>query len=455
MTDKGKKPASSHRGRFLLVIGVLVAAGLAADGIWSREDAVADLQRTADDAALPRVQIISPKRGPSHRTLTLPGEIEAWYEAPIYAQVYGYVAHWYKDYGARVKEGDLLATIDTPALDAQFAASKADLAVAQARYKLAVITANRWTALSGTQAVSQQDVDVKQADAVALKAQVAAAEQNVARYQAQTEFKRVVAPFDGVVTARHTNIGDYVGTAGGDATLHNPAAPLFTVADIRAVRVFVNVPQEYANVLEPGLAATLTLPQSPDQPIRTHFLTTANAVLPATRTIVTELMADNADRTLWPGTYANVHFTFPSDPNILIVPEQALLFRAQGMQVAVLKDHDRVHLQDVVLGHNLDTEVQIVAGLQATDKVIDDPSLGLLEGQQVKIVQPVPGYQPGPARTPEQPMSGPEVPSGSASGSAATQVRPVDEELPTPAPNHPEQAATAQAGAPPRPGLSP
>jgi membrane fusion protein (multidrug efflux system) len=352
----------------------------------------------------------------------LPGNIEAWYQAPIYAQVSGYVAHWYKDYGAEVKVGDLLATIDTPALDAQFAASKANLAVVEARYKLAEVTARRWSALSGTQAVSQQDVDVKVADAAAQKAQVAAAQQDLARYQALIAFKRLVAPFDGVVTARNTNVGDYVNAAGGDATHRSASAALFMVADIHEMRIFVSVPQEYADVLTPNLTATLTLPQAPDKPIAARFLTTANAVVPSTRTVTTELTVDNASRELWPGSYVNVHFAFPGRPNVLILPEQALLFRAQGMQVAVLDDQDRVHLRNVILGKNLDTNVEIVSGLKATDKVVGSPSLGLLEGQQVKVVQPVAGYQPGQGNPPTprfpSPPAGPTAPDATASRNA-------------------------------------
>jgi membrane fusion protein (multidrug efflux system) len=426
----------SRRGRSkagpLVLIGVLIAAGLAGYGIWSRNETVASLQQTAEDAALPRVQVVSPQPGPAQRTLTLPGTIEAWYQAPIYAQVSGYVSHWYKDYGAQVKAGDVLATIDTPSLDAQFGASKATLAVMQARYKLAEITARRWSALSGTQAVAQQDVDVKAADAAAQKAQVEAAQQDVARYQALIGFKQLIAPFDGVVTARRTNIGDYVNAAGGDTTLHDAASALFIVADIHQMRIFVSVPQEYADVLKPGLTATLTLPQAPDKPITAEFLTTANAVAPATRTIVTELTVDNASRALWPGSYVDVHFAFPSDPNVLILPEQALLFRAQGMQVAVLDEHDRVQLRNVILGHNLDTDVQIVSGIRATDRVVGNPSAGLLDGQQVKVVAPVAGYQPNqrrpPAELPGPPPAGKAVPSGSASRkaqpAAATEVLP-------------------------------
>lgn len=392
MSNTDAIAAPAHRGRILVIIGVLVAAGLAAYGIWSRSDTVASLKQEADDAAIARVQLVSPKPGPPHRTLNLPGNIAAWYEAPIYAQVSGYVTQWYKDYGARVKARDVLATISTPSLDAQFAAAKAKLEVAQARYKIAVVTAKRWAALSGTDAVAQQDVDVKAADAAEQKAEVAAAEQTVAQYQAMEAFKNLVAPFDGVVTARRTNVGDYINSTGADSTLRAPTA-LFSVADIHEMRVFVSVPQDYADALKPGLTATLTLPQNPGHPITAQFLTTANAVNTPTRTIVTEFTVDNAKGELWPGSYVDVHFDFPSDPNVLVLPEQALLFRAQGMQVAVVDGHNRVHLQDVVLGRNLGADVEILSGLKATDKVVANPSLGLLDGQQVKIVQPVHGYQ--------------------------------------------------------------
>ncbi|HEX9464479.1 MAG TPA: efflux RND transporter periplasmic adaptor subunit [Alphaproteobacteria bacterium] len=403
----------------LALLGVVVAGGLAAFGIWSRSDTVASLKQEADDASIPRVQVVSPKPAPPHRTLTLPGNLDAWYEAPIYAQVSGYVAHWFKDYGAPVKAGDVLATISTPSLDAQFEAAKAKLEVAQARYKLAVITAKRWAALSGTQAVAQQDVDVKAADAAEQKAEVSAAEQTVAQFQAMIAFKNLVAPFDGVVTARHTNVGEYVNATGGDPTARSASAALFTVADIHQMRIFVSVPQDYADALKPGLTATLTLPQKPGNPIPAQFLTTANAVNTATRTIVTEFTVDNAKGELWGGTYVNVHFNFPSDPNILIVPEQALLFRAQGMQVAVLDDQNRVHLQDVALGRNLNTDVEIVSGLKATDKVVANPSLGLLDGQQVKIAQAVEGYQAGSSGKPGvPPQPAPPLPTSEPSANA-------------------------------------
>jgi membrane fusion protein (multidrug efflux system) len=414
----------AHRGGMLALIGVVVAGGLAAYGIWQRNDTVTSLKQEADDAAIPRVQLVSPKPAPPRRTLTLPGNIDAWYEAPIFAQVTGYVAHWFKDYGAQVKAGDILATIDTPSLDAQFAAAKAKLTVAQARYKLAVITAKRWAALSGTQAVAQQDVDVKQADAVEQQAEVSAAEQTVAQYQAMEAFKNLVAPFDGVVTARRTNVGDYVNGTGGDATARtNPTTALFSVADIHKLRIFVSVPQDYADALKPGLTATLTLPQKPDDPIPVQFLTTANAVSTPTRTIVTEFTVDNPKGDLWGGTYVDVHFNFPGDPNIMILPEQALLFRAQGLQAAVVDDQNKVHLQNVSLGRNLDTDVEIISGLKATDKVIANPSLGLLEGQQVKVVQPVQGYQAQSSNTAAAPPQ--PAPPSATTEPGATAAAPV------------------------------
>lgn len=423
--------APRHRGRMLALIGVLVAGGLAAFGIWSRSDTVASLKQEADDTAIPRVQVVSPKPGPPNRTLTLPGNIDAWFEAPIYAQVSGYVTDWFKDYGAPVKAGDVLATISTPSLDAQFEAAKAKLAVAQARYKLAVITAKRWAALSGTQAVAQQDVDVKAADAAEQKAEVAAAEQTVAQFQAMVAFKNLVAPFDGVVTARRTNVGDYVNATGGDATARaNPTTALFSVADIHKLRIFVSVPQDYMDALKPSLTATLTLPQKPHDPIPAQFLTTANAVNTPTRTIVTEFTVDNPKGDLWGGTYVNVHFNFPSDPNILILPEQALLFRAQGMQAAVVDDQNKVHLQNVSLGRNLDTNVEIVSGLKATDKVVANPSLGLLEGQQVKVVQPVQGYQAESSNTAAAPAQSPTPTEPSVTAASpvpnTAQAAPVD-----------------------------
>ncbi|WP_239479028.1 efflux RND transporter periplasmic adaptor subunit [Lichenicola cladoniae] len=407
MNGAGLQKRKAGRGGRVVILGLCLAVGLAAFGIWSRESALADLTVRADDASIPRVEIISPKSAPPLRELTLPGNIHAWYEAPIYAQVAGYVKMWFKDYGATVKAGELLAVIDSPTIDAQFQAARANLAVAQARDRLAEVTAKRWQALAGTQAVSQQDVDQQTANATVQKALVEAAQQDVARYQALVSFKNVVSPFDGVVTSRLTDVGDYVNAAGGDVGSKGAASELFSVADIHELRVFVSIPQDYADILKPGLTATLSLPQAPGKLYTAQFLTSANAINPQTRTVVTELTIKNLNHELWPGTYVSVHFSVPADPHILIVPEQALLFRAQGMQVALLDGQGRVHLQAVTLGRNLGTAVQILSGIKKTDRIVNNPSMGLLEGETVKVVEPVHGYsaasaQPAPEPVPEE-----------------------------------------------------
>ena len=364
---------------------VLVLVLLAGWGIWQRHSAVASLATTADADASPVVTLVSPKRGPSERDLTLPGDINAWYQAPIFGQVSGYVSMWYKDYGAKVRKGDLLATVETPTLDQEVAQARAQLEVADANYQLAKVTADRWKRLSGTQAVAQQDVDVKVATARAEKAKVDAAASDVGRLEALESFKRLVAPFNGIVTGRFTDIGDYVNAGGGDAGSSGPRQQLFTVADVHKLRIFVSVPQDYSGDLNSGVTATLTLPQYPDRSFAAKFLTTSHAINTQSRTVLTELVVDNPDPVLLPGAYTEVHFRLPTDPHILIVPEQALLFRSRGMEVALVDASGKVHLQPVTLGLNFGTTVQVLRGLKIGDRLIANPSLGLLEGEQVRV----------------------------------------------------------------------
>jgi RND family efflux transporter MFP subunit len=403
--DRDISPPSRARSRLLIVVGVLVVAGMVVLGIVQRYSNVADLRNIADEESIPLVQVISPIPGPATRTLTLPGNVNAWYYAPIYAQVSGYVAKWYKDYGAVVKAGDVLASINAPAVDEQYESAKANLDVAQTNYNLAKVTANRWSALAGTQAVSQQEVDEKIANAAAQKAQVRAAEHQVARYKVLEGFKQIVAPFDGVVTSRKTDIGNYVNAAGGDVSARGAADELFSIADIHEMRVFVSVPQDYSGVLKPGLTATLSLPQYPDVTFKATFDTSANAFDPKTRTVVTELLVPNPDHLIWPGNYADVHFEVPMGRDVLIVPEQALLFRAEGMQAALVGPDNKVHLQDVKLGLNLGQTVQVVSGIKRTDRLIVSPSAGILEGEKVSVVQGVPGIAPDKQFRPAEPES--------------------------------------------------
>jgi membrane fusion protein (multidrug efflux system) len=379
--------------RRLLIFGLpaLFVAALAY-GLVERERSLTALAHVSQEQAIMPVQVISPQRGPTTRPLVLPGTVHAWYEAPIFAQVSGYVQSWNEDYGATVKAGQLLATIDAPGLDAQSAAAKATFNVAKANYQLAASTAARWQALAGTPAVSTQEVDVQVAAAAARKAELEASAQEVARYGALEAFKRVVAPFDGVVTARRTDVGSYVNAAGGDVSVRGNSTELFTVADVHEMRVFVSVPQDYANLLGPQMTATLHQPSQPGKSIQAKFLTTARAFDPTTRTAVTELTVDNSDRTLWPGTFVDVVFHVPTDPAVVTMPESALIFRADGAQVAIIDTQKRVHLRNVTLGQNLGQTVQVTSGLSLDDKLVNNPPAGLLEGQSVQAVTPTAGY---------------------------------------------------------------
>ena len=381
-----------RRTLFTYGLAVVLTAALLVYGLVRRERALTALTQVATEQADIPVQVISPQKGPATRPLVLPGTVRAWYEAPIFGQVAGYVSSWNEDYGATVKAGQLLATIQTPSLDAQYAAAKATLKVAQANYRLAQSTAARWQTLAGTPAVSQQEVDVQAAGAAARKAEMESAEQDVARYAALEAFKHVVAPFDGVVTARLTDVGSYVNAAGGDVSARGNATELFTVADVHEMRVFVSVPQDYASLLGPNTTATLHQPSQPGKSIKAKFLTTAQAFNANTRTAVTELTVDNPNHSLWPGTFVEVEFQVPTDPTLLTMPESALIFRAAGAQVAIVDVRNRIHLRNVTLGQNLGQTVQVTSGLSLGDKLVNNPPAGLLEGQSVQAVTPASGY---------------------------------------------------------------
>ncbi|MEK6398986.1 MAG: efflux RND transporter periplasmic adaptor subunit, partial [Terriglobus sp.] len=316
-----------------------------------------------------------------------------WYEAPIYAQVSGYVKMWNKDYGATVRRGDTLATINTPKLDAQYRASQAQVDVATAKMDLADLTAKRWKNLEGTQAVSKQQVDVQAANARTQHAETEAAKHDLAQFAALEGFRNIVAPFDGIVTARKVNVGDYVSEAGGELGDKGDATELFTVADVHKLRIFVAVPQDYIGILKKGVTANVTVPQYPGQVFHADFQTAAWALDKDSRTVTTELVMDNPGNKVWPGSYAEVHFSVPSNTTNLVIPENALIFEEQGEQVAVVDSSNHVHIKKVEVGHNLGQDVEIISGLQPDDHVINNPSAGLLEGAEVKVVSHVtPGY---------------------------------------------------------------
>lgn len=366
-----------------VALGLLIA--VAVFGIATRRHHEAALVQETEEAAIPAVDVVSPQRGVKARDLALPGEIQAYYAAPIHPQVSGYVTMWYKDIGAPVKAGDVLAVIETPGLDQQLQQAKAALAEAQANAKLAEVTAVRWRKLLTTQSVSQQETDVKAADAQAREAQVQAAAANVSRLEAMEKFKELVAPFAGTVTARKVDVGALV-------TADKTTEPeLFEVSDIHQVRVYVKVPQAYTAGIAAGMDATLHLPQYPDRTFAAKLVTLSNAVNPVSRTELVELLADNPAGALKPGTFTDVHFVLPPDPHAVRIPTSALIFQEHGLQVAVVGANDRIELRKIDVGVDLGTEVEVVSGLQPGERVVNSPPATLSEGEQVRVEKTLPG----------------------------------------------------------------
>jgi RND family efflux transporter MFP subunit len=369
------------RGRLMLCgVGALAAAGaLAVYGITDRGYSEDRLVQLTDQEAIPTVAVIHPMRGVTGQQLVLPGTVDAFFQAPIYARVSGYLKMWYKDIGARVTAGQLLATIETPDLDQELAQAKANLGVADANYQLARVTATRWQRLLKSDAVSVQDVDVKVGDATARQAAVTAAQANVSRLEALEEFKRIVAPFNGVITARRTDVGALINAGSG-------AGPeLFAVADVHKMRVYVRVPQAESADITRGMEATLLLPQYPDKTFTAKVVTTANAIDPVSNTLLVELMADNPDDILAPGTFANVNFDLPPQPNVVRIPTSALLFRQGGLKVAVIGKDGKALIQPIQAGRDLGTQMEVLGGLTPADQVINSPPDSLVAEETVRL----------------------------------------------------------------------
>lgn len=378
---RGHRPSHKPPRRLgLIAVAVLVLAlAAAAWGIYSRRQSEAELANWTAVQAIPTVTVANPTRDAAPRKLVLPGDVQAFYEASIYARVSGYLASWSQDIGARVHAGQVLATIDTPELDQEMAQAQADLATAQARQALADLTAKRWHVLLASNSVSQQSADEKTGDATAQRAEVGAQRAHVDRLRALESFKRITAPFDGVVTARNTDVGALI-TGGSSA-----AVPLFRVADMHEMRVYVRVPQAYASELKVGMEATLTEPQYAGQTFRARLVTTSQSVAAESRTLLVELMAPNPDGKLWAGTFAEVRFAVPGDAGVLRVPSSALVFRSHGAQLATVGEDGKVRLKDVTIGRNLGTEIEIESGVSAADHVITTPLDTIEDGDQVHV----------------------------------------------------------------------
>jgi RND family efflux transporter MFP subunit len=391
------KALPSPRGlRWIAVVALGVAIFVAVIGVIRRQHQHADVTQVSKAAAIPTVSVIMPKRGVSGLQLVLPGDIQAWYDAPIYARVSGYLKNWYCDYGASVKAGDLLAVIDAPDLDGQFAAAQAKLnsmnavvKVRQAEMEFARTTYDRWRE-SPKGVVSEQETTAKKGDfdsaSARLDASVAdakAAEGNVERLRALQQFKQLTAPFDGIVTERNTDIGALINAGSGVGGGTGPV--LFRVADVSQMRIFVQVPQESSAAIRDGLKAELYLPQYPDKTFKATVATTARAINITSRTLLVELHAENSDQLLQPGTYAEVHFELPGSPDRVQIPTSALLFRSEGLQVAVIGPDNKVELRKVTLGRNLGAAVEVLNGLVPSQRIIDSPPDSLAAGDLVRV----------------------------------------------------------------------
>jgi len=377
--------ARHRRPRHLSLAGgvvAILAVSAAAWGIHDRAQSETELANWTTAQAVPTVALATPTTSKAARSLVLPGDVKAFYEAPIYARVSGYLASWSVDIGARVHRGQTLGLIDTPDLDQDLVQAQADLATAEARAQYAALTAKRWHTLLATNSVSQQSADEKQGDALAVNAEVAAQRAHVERLRALESFKRLAAPFDGVVISRNTDIGALINAGSG------AAMPLFKVADMHQMRVYVRVPQADAAALSPGLHATLTEPQYPGQIFPATLETTSLSVAAESRTVLVEFSAPNPAGKLWAGTFAEVKLSLPGDSRMLQVPASALIFRAPGAQLATVNAQNKVVLKDVVIGKNLGSEIEIESGISADDRVIVSPLDTIEDGEAVRVAAP-------------------------------------------------------------------
>lgn len=380
------------RPRVSLLFVFLVAGALALGYrlYEDRQQAVA-LQKDTLEAAIPTVSVIAPQPVEPVETITLPGTLQGWFEAPIYARVTGYVKMWYKDYGDWVKKGDILAEISAPDLDAEYAQAKADYRAQEAKYKLAVITAKRYLAMRKTHAVSEQMITVQLQNMRTEAALLKAALQKVKNLETFIRFKTIRAPFDGVIIQRNINVGDLVSHEGGLAG-SEAKANLFTIADVHMMRLFVSVPERFGPFLNPGLTADVTVPQLPNRHFTGKFLTISRGFDVNTRTAIVIFTIENEDHQLWPGSYAQVTLSAPMPHEAFRIPTTALVFQEHGTQVAVLSPDNRVHFKPIHISRILDNEIVVEKGIAADDRIINNPSAGLLEGDLVRIVTPRPGF---------------------------------------------------------------
>jgi RND family efflux transporter MFP subunit len=377
--DQNPNRSLARRLRRMGAVAALAAIAIAAYGLVSRASETSRLRHLTEAQAVPTVAIVAPTGAENHTGLELPGRLQAFISAPIYARVPGYLKTWKYDIGGKVKAGDVLAEIDTPDLDQQLMQARAALSVAQANAKLAQITAERWQSLASTDAVAKQDVDQRTFTWNANVAQVKAAQANVDQLVAEEGFKRLIAPFAGIVTARDTDIGALinVGAAGG--------AQLFVVSETEKLRIYVNVPQNYVPSVPAGTKATISVPEHPDKTYSGTVEASAQAVNPSTGTTLMQIIVDNGAGEMMPGDYASIHLQIAAAGHVLSVPSSALIFDAKGLSIATVDADNRVVLKPVTIERDLGAVVELASGLSPNDRVIANPPDGIGNGAEVRL----------------------------------------------------------------------
>lgn len=379
-------PASAGRGKLLVAVALLVLLVAGAITFLNRRSESNALAKETEAVAIPTVAVVQPHVESGNDELVLPGNLLAFEESPIFARTNGYLLRWYKDIGSHVQKGELLAAIDTPEVDQELSQARANREQIKAALALAKISADRWANLRKSDSVSQQEADQQASGYDQALANLAAADANVRRLEQLESFKNVYAPFSGVLTRRTVDPGALI-NAGAQAN----GRELFDIALVDPLRVYVSVPQAYAPAMKVGVKAVVTLQEFPGQKFMGTIARTADAIDPATRTLNTEVDVPNKDGKLLPGSFGQVHFATGTSVQRLTIPVNAMLFRAQGAQVAVVDKDGKVHLRSINIGRDFGSTLEILGGIEESDQIVINPSDSLEDGQQVHVAKPATG----------------------------------------------------------------
>jgi membrane fusion protein, multidrug efflux system len=382
MPTEHSSPVSRRKLSIFGLLAGVAAVLVVVTGIRAREDTSAKLREWTDNQAIPTVAVILPDAKVLNATIDLPGRLEAYYRAPIFARVSGYLKSWNADIGAKVKAGQVIAEIEAPDLDQQLLQARADLASQQASAKLSEVTLNRRKTLIASNFVSMQEIDERTADLSNKNAAVNSGQANVERLEALAGYKKITAPFDGVVTARETDVGALINAGGGSG----PA--MFVISDIKKLRVYVNIPQNYVPAIKIGAKAIITMPEYPNRTFAATVEASSQSVDVASGTTRMQLALDNADGALMPGGYANVRMSLARDTVPLHIPASALIFDQNGLRVATVGSDDKVLFKTVTIARDLGRDIELASGITPEDRVIVAPPDGMADGDQVRVVNP-------------------------------------------------------------------